>query len=123
VAVVFAYLLNPSPLLGFEERDWLLVADFRHPEGEEELARALKLAMTVGVQESGYVNVVSRPQIAGVLQQMQRPPDIAVDEVVGREICQRANVKGPLARQGPAQDPSRRETVVESERASNSLTS
>jgi len=96
-AVVLAYLLNPSPLLGFEGRDWMLVADFRHPEGEEELARALKLALTVGVQESGYVNVVSRPQIAGVLQQMQRPPDIAIDEVVGREICQRANVKGLLA--------------------------
>jgi len=96
-AVVLVYLLNPAPLLGFVERDWMLVADFRHPEGEEELARALKLALTVGVQESGYVNVVSRPQIAGVLQQMQRPPDTAVDEVVGREICQRANVKGLLA--------------------------
>jgi len=102
VAMVLVYLLNPAPLLGFVERDWMLVADFRHPdfrhpEGEEELARALKLALTVGVQESGYVNVVSRPQIAGVLQQMQRPPDTAIDDVVGREICQRANVKGLLA--------------------------
>jgi len=96
-AMAVAYLWNPSPLLGFEERDWVLVADFRHPEGEDELARALKLALTVGVQESGYVNVVSRPQIAGVLQQMQRPPDVAIDEVVGREICQRARVKGLLA--------------------------
>jgi tetratricopeptide (TPR) repeat protein len=97
LAIVAAYLLNPSPLLGFEERDWVLVADFQHPEGEEELARALKLALTVGVQESGYVNVFSRPQIAGVLQHMQRPWDTAVDQEIGREICQRAGVKGLVA--------------------------
>ena len=96
-AMVIAYLLNPSPLLGFEERDWILVTDFEHPEGEEGLARALKLALTVGVQESGYVNVFSRPQIAGVLQQMQRPYDIAIDQEIGREICQRAGIKGLVA--------------------------
>ncbi len=96
-AMVIAYLLNPSPLLGFEERDWILVADFHHPEGEGALARALKLALTVGVQESGYVNVFSRPQIAGVLQQMQRPYDTAIDQEIGREICQRAGVKGLVA--------------------------
>jgi tetratricopeptide (TPR) repeat protein len=90
------YLWQPAPLLGFSERDWILVSDFGHPEGEVDLANALKLALTVGLQESGYINVINRRQIADVLQMMERSPETAIDEAVGLEVCQRASLKGLL---------------------------
>ena len=95
-AIAVAYLWRPTPLLGFSERDWILVSDFAHPEGETDLANALKLALTVGLQESGYINVINRSQIADVLQMMERPPDTAIDAATGLEICQRASLKGLL---------------------------
>ena len=95
-ALAVAYLFQPAPLLGFSERDWILVSDFGHPEGEEDLANALKLALAVGLQESGYINVINRRQIADVLQMMERPPDTAIDAAVGLEVCQRSSLKGLL---------------------------
>ena len=95
-AFAIAYLWQPAPLLGFSERDWILVSDFGHPEGEVDLANALKLAITVGLQESGYINVINRRQIADVLQMMEQPSDTAIDAAVGLEVCQRAALKGLL---------------------------
>jgi len=95
-ALAVAYLLQPTPLLGFSERDWILVSDFGHPEGETDLANALQLALTVGLQESGYINVVNRRQIADVLQMMERPPDAPIDSAIGLEVCQRSSLKGLL---------------------------
>ena len=95
-AFAIAYLWQPTPLLGFSERDWILVSDFAHPEGDADLANALKLALTVGLQESGYINVINRRQISEVLQMMERPPDTAIDAAVGLEVCQRSSLKGLL---------------------------
>ena len=95
-AFAITYLWQPTPLLGFSERDWILVSDFAHPEGEADLSNALKLALTVGLQESGYINVMNRSQIADVLQMMERPPDTAIDADIGLEICQRSSLKGLL---------------------------
>ena len=95
-AFAIAYLWQPTPLLGFTERDWILVSDFAHPEGDEDLANALKLALTVGLQESGYINVINRRQIVDVLQMMEKPPDTAIDAAVGLEVCQRSSLKGLL---------------------------
>ncbi len=96
VAVGALLLWQPSPLLGFSERDWILVADFAHPEGEADLGNALELALTVGLQESGYINVIDRRQIADTLQMMERPSDTTIDAAVGLEVCQRASLRGLL---------------------------
>jgi len=94
--MVAAWALWPAPLLGFEERDWVLIADFQHPEGEAELAQALGLALEVGLQESAHVNVLSRSRVSGVLQRMQLATDTPITEEVGREVCQRESLRGLL---------------------------
>jgi len=96
VAVAAVWALWTTPLLGFEQRDWVLVADFHHPEEEAELSRALSLALSVGLQESDHINVISRPRVASVLELMQAASDSPIDEATGREICQRTGVKGLL---------------------------
>ena len=87
---------RPPPLLGFEQRDWVLVTDLQGGEGEADLAPALGLALNVGLQQSRHVNVVPRSRVEGVLELMQRPTGTPIDEAVGREISQRAGVKALL---------------------------
>ncbi|MBI3983187.1 MAG: protein kinase [Gemmatimonadetes bacterium] len=87
---------GPAPLLGFEQRDWVLVADFQRGEREAELVAALSLALNVGLQQSRHVNVVPRSRIESVLQLMQQPARSPIDETTGREICQRAGVRALL---------------------------
>jgi tetratricopeptide (TPR) repeat protein len=94
--LVAIWIVWRSPLLGFEQRDWVLIADFEREEHEAELSRALSLALNVGLQESDHVNVFSRSRVAGVLELMQAPLDAPIDESTGREVCQRAGVKGLL---------------------------
>jgi serine/threonine protein kinase/tetratricopeptide (TPR) repeat protein len=94
LAVTLFLLLKPTSLLGFGERDWVLVTDFQIQEDQAELGKALSLALKVGLEESEYVNVVSKSRINSVLKLMQKPPETLVDEATGREICLRARIKG-----------------------------
>jgi tetratricopeptide (TPR) repeat protein len=88
---------DSAPLLGFAERDWVLITDFRHPEGESDIAAALALALRVGLEESGYVNVVAQSRIDNVLTMMRQDKTTPLDLSLGREICQRGGVKALLA--------------------------
>ncbi len=94
LAVGLFFLMRPTSLLGFAERDWVLIADFQNQEEQADLGKALSLALRVGLEESEYVNVVSKSRINSILKLMQKPSDTLVDEAVGREICQRARIKG-----------------------------
>jgi tetratricopeptide (TPR) repeat protein len=90
---LLSLLDSPQPLLGFEQRDWILVADFLQGEQPPELARALSLALDVGLRQSRHVNVLPRSAIESVLRLMERPIATPVDEAVGREIGRRAGLK------------------------------
>ncbi len=81
----------------FGERAWLVVADFDAPEGEEDVADAIREALTVDLQQSQYVNVVTRAQMAGVLRRMERPDTARVDGDLAREIAQREGHAAVLA--------------------------
>ncbi len=73
----------------FGERDWIVVADFEGPEDDPALALAVWEAVTIDLQQSGYVNVFSRGQMAVVLQRMEIRADTAIDSGLAREIAQR----------------------------------
>lgn len=94
LAVVLFFLLKPTSLLGFGERDWVLIADFQNQEDQAELGKALSLALKVGLEESEYVNVVSKSRVNSVLKLMEKPSDTLVDQTIGSEICLRARIKG-----------------------------
>ena len=94
LAVALFILMKPTALLGFGERDWVLLANFQNQEDQAELGKALSLALKVGLEESKYVNVVSKSRINSILGLMQKPADTLVDEDIGREICLRAQIKG-----------------------------
>jgi tetratricopeptide (TPR) repeat protein len=89
-AVVALYSTNE---IGFGKRDWILITDVQNTTGDSVFNRSLNTALTVGLQQSQYVNVFPRTRIAETLQRMQREDVGTIDEALGREIALRENVR------------------------------
>lgn len=81
----------------FEERAWIVFADFEAPPDERQTALAAQTALTVDLQQSRYVNVYGRNQIAGVLRRMGLPDTTAIDEEIALEIAEREGLAAVLA--------------------------
>jgi len=80
----------------FEERAWLVVAAFEAEEEDEDVALAAREALTVDLQQSQFVNVYSREQMAAVLRRMQLPDTIVVDRRVAVEVAEREGLSAVL---------------------------
>jgi serine/threonine protein kinase/tetratricopeptide (TPR) repeat protein len=74
-------------------RDRILVADFTDQAGDPALAAAVTDALRVDLTQSSQIQVVSARQVRSTLTQMQRAPDLALDDSLAREVAVRANVK------------------------------
>lgn len=88
---------SAAAALAFEERDWILVADFENQTGEEIFDDSLETAMTVSLQQSRYVNVFPRARVREVLRRMRKERVSRLDETLGREVALREGIKGLLA--------------------------
>jgi eukaryotic-like serine/threonine-protein kinase len=95
VLLALAYwLLQGRPALSFHTRDSVLVADFENQTGDPRFDNALATAFTVGIAQSRYANVFPRTRLDSVLKRMGQSADQRVTPAVGREICQRENIRG-----------------------------
>lgn len=81
----------------FGERGWIVVTDFEAPEGEEDIALAAREALTIDLEQSEYVNVYSRQQIAPVLQRMSLPDTLRLDQRLALEVAERQGLAAVLA--------------------------
>jgi tetratricopeptide (TPR) repeat protein len=83
------YLVNRSPTpIPFEERDWVLIADFENRSGESEFDDVLSHALEWELSSSRFVNVaLPGGRIGDTLQLMRKPPDTPISEDIGREVC------------------------------------
>jgi serine/threonine protein kinase/tetratricopeptide (TPR) repeat protein len=82
--------------LAFQERDWILLADFENLTQEPVFDRSLKLAMEVGIAQSQFVNVFPTARVNDALRRMQKKVD-RVDAALASEVAQREGVRGVLA--------------------------
>ncbi len=87
------YFLSPRVALAFEERDWILIADFENLTGDPVFDRSLQTAMTVGIQQSQYVNVLPPNRIQESLQRMRKESGVKLDEALACELAIREGVK------------------------------
>jgi tetratricopeptide (TPR) repeat protein len=81
----------------FGERGWVLVADFEAGEGGEEVGLAAREALMVDLQQSGFLNVVPRAQIAGILQRMGLPDTVRLAGPLALEVAERAGAGAVLS--------------------------
>ena len=93
MVVFVVWYQSSQPVLSFTARDWILVSDFENLTGDSIFDKSLATALNVSLSQSTYANVFSKTRTNTVLQRMGKKPDTAVDAQVGREVCQRENLR------------------------------
>ncbi len=79
------------------EKDTLVLADFANSTGNPVFDDTLKTALSVSLNQSPFLNVLSDNKVAATLKLMSRPADTKLTPEVTRELCQRAGSKAYLA--------------------------
>jgi DNA-binding winged helix-turn-helix (wHTH) protein/tetratricopeptide (TPR) repeat protein len=88
------WLLYGRPAFSFSSRDSILVVDFENQTGDPRFDEALGTAFTVSLEQSRHANVFPRVRVGEVLQMMGKSETEHITPAVGREICQRENIRG-----------------------------
>ena len=72
------------------EKDIIVVADFDNKTGDAVFDDTLKTGLTVALNQSPFLNVLSDNRVAETLKLMTRPVNTKLTPVVAREVCERA---------------------------------
>jgi len=83
-----AYALTPS--------DTILIADFTNTTGDAVFDDALKQGLTMQLEQSPFLNIVSQTKVQDTLRLMERGADERLTLELGRELCQRVGAKALL---------------------------
>jgi serine/threonine protein kinase/tetratricopeptide (TPR) repeat protein len=78
------------------ERDRLLVADFINTTGDSVFDGTLKQALSINLEQSPFLSVVSREEVRAMLGLMTKSPDDRVAGDVARDACQRLEAKAMI---------------------------
>lgn len=93
---------RPSQTL--DAQDTIVLADFGNTTGDPVFDGALKVALSVALEQSPFLKVFPDDRMRETLRLMGRPPDTAVNRDVAREIARREQFKallsGSIARLG-----------------------
>jgi eukaryotic-like serine/threonine-protein kinase len=90
------YLKSPQAALAFQERDWIVISDFENLTGDPVFDRSLQAAITVGIQQSQYVNVFPPSRVSEVLRRMRKDSGTKLQEALACELAVREGIKAVL---------------------------
>jgi eukaryotic-like serine/threonine-protein kinase len=79
------------------DKDTVVVADFANTSGDPVFDDTLRQALSLGLQQSPFLNILSDQKMQDTLRLMGRTPGDRVNEKTGREICQRTASAAVLA--------------------------
>ncbi len=79
------------------DKDTVVLADFANSTGDPVFDDTLKTALSVALNQSPFLNVLSDNKVAATLKLMTKPRDTKLTPDVARELCQRADSKAYLA--------------------------
>jgi eukaryotic-like serine/threonine-protein kinase len=91
------WLTHGHPAFSFRSRDSVLIGDFENQTGDPRFDNALGTAFAVSIEQSRYANVFPRTRLDAVLTRMEKPLNDRITPALGREICQRENIRGLIA--------------------------
>ncbi len=100
VAVVIAgafYFRSRQTAHRLTEKDTIVLADFANSTGDAVFDDTLKTALSVSLNQSPFLNVLSENKVAATLKLMSRPAGTKLTPEVTRELCQRVGSKAYLA--------------------------
>ena len=94
IAASFIFILfNSSTTMPFKERDWIVITDFENITGDPVFDNSLNTAFKLSVNQSRYINVVTRQKIKEILKRMKKDKATHIDEELAREIALRESIK------------------------------
>ena len=79
------------------DKDTVVLADFSNSTGDAIFDDTLKTALSVALNQSPFLNVLSDNKVADTLQQMTRPAGTKLTPDLARELCQRTGSKAYIA--------------------------
>jgi eukaryotic-like serine/threonine-protein kinase len=90
--------------LKLTEKDSIVLADFENTTGDPVFDGALRQGLSVQLEQTPFLQLVSDDQIGQTLRLMEKPPDTRLTPTIAREVCQRANatteIEGSIAALG-----------------------
>jgi serine/threonine protein kinase/tetratricopeptide (TPR) repeat protein len=88
----------------FNAREFVLVGDLDNRTDDPLLPRMVHEGLTMALQQSQFVNLVSQERVAETLRRMQRPPGSPLDEAAALDFSRReaipAFISGAVTRSG-----------------------
>jgi DNA-binding winged helix-turn-helix (wHTH) protein/tetratricopeptide (TPR) repeat protein len=78
------------------ERDTVVLADFDNKTGDSVFDDTLKQALSIQLEQSPFLNVLSDDKTADTLKLMNRPAGERITREIGRELCLRSNSQALL---------------------------
>ena len=88
---------STKPATALTEKDTIVLADFANSTGDAVFDDTLKTALSVSLNQSPFLNVLSENKVAATLKLMSRPAGTKLTPEITRELCQRAGSKAYLA--------------------------
>jgi len=86
------------------DKDTIVVADFTNTTGDTVFDGTLRQGLSVQLEQSPFLSIISDKRIQQTLQMMGQKPDVKITPEIAREICQRtasaAVLNGSIAQIG-----------------------
>jgi DNA-binding winged helix-turn-helix (wHTH) protein/tetratricopeptide (TPR) repeat protein len=79
------------------DKDTIVLADFTNTTSDMVFDDTLKQALSIALNQSPFLSVLSEDRVATTLQLMTRPANTAITPAVARELCLRAGSKAYIA--------------------------
>jgi DNA-binding winged helix-turn-helix (wHTH) protein/tetratricopeptide (TPR) repeat protein len=102
-AVLFLLAIGVTAFFHFHrvqalsEKDTIVIADFANSTGEAVFDDTLKQALSVQLEQSPFLSILSDKRVSETLQMMGHPADERVTQKTALEICQRTQSVAVLA--------------------------
>jgi tetratricopeptide (TPR) repeat protein len=96
VAGVAAFVYSSRPR-AFNERDWVVIADFANSTGDGMFDDTLKEALDVQLRQSPFLSVLPDQRVQATLRLMGRARGEKLTPDVARDLCQRVGSKAMIA--------------------------
>jgi eukaryotic-like serine/threonine-protein kinase len=93
-AGTFRFFLHRPPVL--TERDTVVLADFANSTGDPVFDGTLRQGLSVQLEQSPFLSIVSDQQIQQTLQMMGQKPDAKLTPEIAQELCQRTSSSAVL---------------------------
>lgn len=78
-------------------KDAIVIADFANTTGESAFDGSLRQALTIQLEQSPSLKLLSAQSVRATLKLMNLPPDARLDTETAREVCQRSNCRAVVA--------------------------